>query len=141
MSDDTCRTRSIDDCDQQDERPKGRIPRPDGGDSSIDEVLKILRNRRRRAIFYYLREHEVATVDELAAHLAALETETPVGEGCVDLCERIELELVHTALPTLAGSHFIEYDSRSSTVRYADPPEHLQLLLGFLERFDDSPSD
>lgn len=140
MSDDMCRTRSIDDCDQQEERSKESIARPDGGNPSIDEVLKMLRNRRRRAIFYYLREHEVATVDELAAHLAALETETPVSEGDVDLSERIELELVHTALPKMADSHFIEYDSRSSTVRYADPPEHLQLLLGVLKRFDDPPS-
>lgn len=141
MNDDTCQRGATDDCDRRDERPGGPIARPDGGASSLDEILRILGNRRRRALFYYLQEHEVATVDEVAAHLAAQEPETPAGEGNVDHGERIKLELVHTALPKLAASHFIDYDSRSGTVRYVDPPEHLQLILRVLARFEHQPQE
>lgn len=136
MSDKTCEQRSTDDCNGQECDLNSEIARPNGGNSSIDELLKMLGNRRRRAIFYFLREQEVATVEELAAYLAAEEAEDTPVEGGIDESERIELELVHNLLPRLVDSHFIEYDSRSNTVRYADPPDHLQLFLDFLGQLE-----
>lgn len=53
--------------------PSHHEGRPDGGTASIDEVLRVLADPRSRAIRYYLQEHEVATVEELAEHIAAQE--------------------------------------------------------------------
>lgn len=116
--------------------PSHHEERPDGGTVSIDDVLRVLADPRSRAICYYLQEHEVATVEELAEHIAAQEVNQ---RGQVEertQVERIKLDLLHNTLPKIRDSHFIEYDARSQTVRYSQPPELLEAVLRFLARID-----
>lgn len=115
---------------------KHRSTISDGGKVAIDDVLGILANANRRAVFYYLREHEVASVEELAHHIAA-QCEASTSEESRDSeVEHVTLDLVHNTLPKLADSQFIEYDSRSQTVRYSQPPALLEAVLRFLARFE-----
>ena len=110
--------------------------RPDGGKTTLNDVMGVLANPRRRAVFYYLQEHEVASVAELAHHLAEQTAEGPT-QGVEDYqVEQITLSLLHNTLPKLADSQFIEYDPTSRTVRYTQPPELLDTVLRFLARFE-----
>lgn len=113
-----------------------RATRPDGGTTAINDVLGVLANPRRRIIFYYLQEHEVASVEELARYIAAQTVEAPNQEVEEHHVERITLDLVHNTLPKLTESQFIEYDPTSRTVRYSQPPELLEAVLRFLTRFE-----
>lgn len=113
-----------------------RATRPDGGKTTIEDVLEVLATPRRRAIFYYLQEHEIASVEDLAQHIAKQTAESSNREVEVHQVERVTLDLVHNTLPKLAESQFIEYDPSSRTVRYSQPPELLEAVLRFLTRFE-----
>ncbi len=109
----------------------------DGGKTTVDAVFECLRHPRRRFILSYLREHEMATVEELARQVAAWEAGVPPDEVAEPHRERVTTALVHTHLPKLADEVFIEYDRRSNDVRFTDPPEMLRELLGIVSTFDD----
>lgn len=137
MNANNCGIRTKNGSNYQEKRAGARV-KPDGGEPSLDEVLKTLADSRRRVLLYYLQDHEVTTVDELTRHIVAQEAETPAEKGSNVQRERIEVELVHTDLPQLRNSNFIEYDSRSRTVRYSQPPEHIQKVLWLLARFEEA---
>ena len=88
--------------------------RASGRRESIDVVFELLSDRHRRTLCRYVMEVDrtVFSVDELATALAE-------GDPSVDR-ERLEVELVHVHLPTLADRGVLEYDARSATVRLDD---------------------
>lgn len=107
-----------------------------GGVPSFDEVLKALSNSRRRAILYHVRDEQVATVDELARHVVAGELDVLPENVPADRHEQAMSDLVHVHLPQLVDALCIEYDLRSQTVTYADPPRLIDKTLEVLARLE-----
>lgn len=107
-----------------------------GGITTLEVVFNCLREPKRRFILYYLQDHEVATVDDLAAQIAAWETNRPLAEVDASYRERVASDLVHIHLPKLTETQFIEYDSRSNTLVYTDPPALLADILRLLGQLD-----
>lgn len=128
------------DCDDREEGDSGPCSGPEsGGDViSLDAVLRCLLKQRRRQVLYYLRRQRVATVDELAAGLLARERECSPEAVDPDRTEELASELVHVHLPHLADAKAIEYDQRSRTVRYSEPPALVGELLDVLARIEDA---
>lgn len=83
------------------------------GAYSTDELHSVLESENRRLVlrFFQDREQVVATLDELADYLAAQE------DGVRDF-DRAKIILHHTALPKLAGTGALEYDSRTRMTRF-----------------------
>lgn len=108
----------------------------DGGVIALGEVLDCLTSSRRRHILYYLQEHEVVDVDELATQIASREGDIPPQEVTSDHHERIATSLVHTHLPKLADTELIEYDRRSNAIRYANSPSILDKILQLLAQLE-----
>lgn len=93
---------------------------------STDELLRVVSDRRRRAVLNHLRENGdgAVTVDELVDGIPADERTARA---------RVELQLRHVHLPKLDAAGIVEYDAGSATVRYR--PEGrcgLERLLEFL---------
>lgn len=109
----------------------------EGGVITLDTVFDCLRHPRRRFVLYYLRECEVVTVDELAEQIAAQEADTPPEEVDADQRKSIETNLVHVHLPKLADTLMIEYDRRSNTIRYTEPPRVLDEILCLIAQYED----
>jgi hypothetical protein len=94
---------------------------------SLDLVFDLLSNRRRRYALYYLYEQPdgVATVDELADNVVAIERRTSSSDpdvGPDELRQTVHTELQHVHLPKLADAGTLEHDGRSDTVRYWTQP-------------------
>lgn len=108
-----------------------------GGVHSLGEIFGCLTSSRRRIILYYLQENEIVDVDELVTQIAIKEAKIPSGEVSTDQRERIKAQLVHTHLPKLADTQCIEYDRRSGTVRYTQPPALLDKALRLLSHLEE----
>lgn len=113
----------------------------DGGIYRLDEIFEALSHQHRRFILYYLRNHEVVSVDELARGIAAMEAECPPDAVSAHENERMVTRLVHTHLPKLEDARFIEYDRRSRTVRYTEPPTLLTKILSVLAEVERDPPE
>ena len=113
---------------------------PDGGRTPLDELLDALGHSTRRRILSHLRDHGVASLDELATQVAAWESGAPPDEVPAEQRDRAAATLAHTHLPKLAEAGCIEYDARSRTARYGDPSALVDLLVLLLARFEDEPS-
>ena len=111
--------------------------RADGGVFTLEAVLSCLTSPRRRSLLYYLQEHETATVDELARQMVARETEQPPEDVPPEQYERALLMLHHHHLPALADALFVDYDPRSKTVRYSNPPAALDAFLRLAAEIED----
>lgn len=109
----------------------------DGETPSLREIFECLTSLQRRLTLYYLQDHESAEVDELATHIAAQEAGCPPEEVPSDRCNQIKTHLVHTHLPKLADAHCIEYDHRSKTIRYRQPPTRLEKVLRLLSELEE----
>lgn len=109
---------------------------PDDGVVSMDDVLEALADPTRRFVLHYLRDREVASVDELAREVAAREADTTPEAVSEAARERASLRLSHAHLAKLADLHLVEYDARSATVRYSDPPMRLEAVLRLLEQLE-----
>lgn len=109
----------------------------DGGMSSLGEVLEALTHPTRRRLLYYLQDTEVATVEELAREVAAAETDAPPDAIPADQAERVAADLTHNHLPKLTAARFVEYDSRSRTVRYTHPPDLLETVLRLIRNLEE----
>lgn len=134
-------------CDARsdEEEPLPDLPEFDGdfeqatneGAASVDEVLDCLSHPVRRQALYYCQENQIAKVSELAKHIAAMENNVPVQKISDEQRKQFETQLVHTHLPKLVESNILEYDRRSLTVRYDDPPRILDWLLQALAKLEE----
>lgn len=107
----------------------------------LDEILRVLTAKRRRYVLYYLREEEMATLNELARQLVAWE-EQQAPEAVLDAdIERHALELYHEHLPQLTETCLIEFGMRSQAARYEHPPALLETLLDVCRTRDPYPGD
>ena len=104
--------------------------------TTVDEVLTLLHERRRRYLFYYLseRNHPVR-VAELIDAVARMEAdETPVPD---ETLERVEIELVHSHLPEVKTAEFVEYDPDERVVRLTDEPPTFDAILTIAKVLED----
>lgn len=96
--------------------------------TTVDEVLTLLHERRRRYLLYYLSEQRgPVPVTELVDAVAGMEAEeTPIPDGRFD---RVEVELVHSHLPEMKTAEFVEYDPDERVVRLTDEPPAFDAIL------------
>ncbi|WP_226480545.1 DUF7344 domain-containing protein [Natrinema amylolyticum] len=101
----------------------------DGGVPDLDELLRVLSNRRRRCVLYCLLADDLRDVDALAKHVAArLERTGP--ESVEDArYEEIKVTLVHADIPMLAETGVVSYDRRTGDLRLDYPPTPIETLL------------
>lgn len=125
------------------ERPGSRVaaehhrPESPDGTAPIDDVLDAVSDSKRRAALRELWDREVVTVDELAAAVAA-RTADAAGPVDDDAREKVSIELAHVHLPALADRGFVEFDRRTSTVTYGDPPRDLEAVLRLVEELEEA---
>lgn len=113
-------------------------PQPDGGQTTLEAVLRALTNHRRRYILYHLREEEVSNLDEVARHIAKVEEENTSEERLDERVEQEKAALIHQDLPVLEDAALVEFDQRSEAVRYCEPPALLDKLLHICKDVDPS---
>lgn len=89
--------------------------RPEFGDDivPIADLHAVLRSEERRRVLQFFQERDecVATLDELANHLAAR-------DGGFEGSERARVALHHAHLPKLAEMGVLDYDARTHMTRY-----------------------
>ncbi|SDJ38100.1 DUF7344 domain-containing protein [Natronorubrum texcoconense] len=119
--------------------------RTDGGSSDgrdreeVDRLLGLLATHRRRHALYYLRELEVATVDEVARLVAEKPSSTAESTDIDARIEETKLALKHVDLPKLTARDIVEYDRRSGMVRYRQPSARLTTLLDSCAELEETP--
>ena len=110
-------------------RAKEKSAVSDGGESLPSRVFGALVNPRRRYVLYYLRDRDRAQTDDLAAQITAWERDVRIEDAPAEASERVHAELVQSHLPKLDDYGFVEYDRRSSAVRYTYPPTLLDDVI------------
>lgn len=100
---------------------------------SVDTLLELLADRRRRQLLHQLRDSEdnAATVSEVAD--ALLETESDAEEDEELARRRLTVDLSHNHLPKLTDARIVDYDPRSRIVRYRRH-DRVEMLLEFIEQ-------
>ncbi|MEM4780367.1 MAG: hypothetical protein QXG03_02200 [Halalkalicoccus sp.] len=106
------------------------VPDADGarGDDRLDRDLlfHLLANRRRRAVLYYLAEHDSrVSMRTLAERIAAWEHGTTVRQLGSDQRQRVYIALYQSHLPKLDGAGVIAYDQARGIVERADRADQL----------------
>lgn len=89
------------------------------GPSNTDDVLSVLAvETRRYALRYFLESAEhTATLDDVAGYVAGR-----LGNLSEESRQRTRINLHHVHLPKLASAGLVDYESRTSTVRYRGHP-------------------
>jgi hypothetical protein len=111
--------------DSTGEQP-ANVPRTDGAgrgsrSRSLDEIFKLLTDRRRREALYVLnRREEPITVTRLAEEVAAVTDAGP---------ERVAISLHHVHLPKLDAASIVEHDAEAGTVRLVDASDRFHRYL------------
>lgn len=92
-----------------------------------DELLTILADDRCRAILSHFQDSaaDVATVGELVDEISKQD------HGGA---ERAAIQFHHSVLPRMADTGVVDYDARSTTVRYRGHPELEAMADGIAER-------
>lgn len=105
----------------------------------LNRYLDALTTPRRRYVLYYLHEHTVGDISELAEYVLRCESGRPTSEISEDEYESIRVDLYHNHLPQLTEYGLVSFDRRSNYVRMESPP---MMFLGFLwicHAFEDPP--
>lgn len=112
-------------------RSPGAEDPPDDADALVDATFAALSDARCRHVFYYLRERESATLDELATVLAGWLNAREDGARVAtpDDRERVQVGLHHGQLPNLSAAGFVRYDPDSGEVALADLPEFVEVAI------------
>ena len=92
------------------------------GSARLDELFRILSNRRRRRVLYSLVDSEESVIEcsQLVDRLA--DGPATVGAGGDSSEAAVARDLYHVHLPRLEDAGIVEYDRRQGTVRYDGLP-------------------
>lgn len=116
--------------DSSEEPPLHEIP------LSLDAILDILANHRRRALLKYLMEQpeNTGSFEDATNHLILM-----IGQkqGTQPNHDDVQVDLQHHQLPKLADAGIIDYDIRSQMIRYHEN-ERLEMAY---ERVNDLTID
>ncbi|MUV86264.1 hypothetical protein GJ631_06675 [Natronomonas sp. CBA1123] len=89
----------------------------DSSTLSQDAAFDLLSNARRRLALKYLLEQDTPVgIDELAAHVAAVENDTEIEQLDEKQRKRTYVSLYQTHIPKLAKAGVVEYDPDERTV-------------------------
>lgn len=103
--------------------------------SSLDRILGVLSDHRRRHIIYLLEERAgPIPVEELAGHLA--DHDEPTEPESSDQRAQLKIELRHNHLPKLADEDFIQYDPNEGHAELATLPPAANKLLAVTKDID-----
>lgn len=93
----------------------------------LDEVFEVLADGDRRKLLYQLKDEGNATLDELAQDLEPSSNKT---------VEQLKTEITHGHAPKMADFGLVDYDERSSTLRYTEDimDERDEILNEYLEQ-------
>lgn len=105
----------------------------DGGKGRLDRILEGLARPRRRRVLYALAEEQPQEIEELTAAVVEYETD---GEPADADREAVEAMLYHNALPKLATLGLVDYDPRSGSVCFRNPPPELEEFLILCRELD-----
>lgn len=105
----------------------------DGSGQRLDRILAGLSRPRCRRVLYALVDEEPLTLDEVARAVVEQETGTPPTSQQFDVTRT---RLYHKILPRLADLGLIEYDQRTETVSFRNPPPELQRFLRLCRQLD-----
>lgn len=104
--------------------------RAGGGQAELDpsQIHNVLRNDRRRCAIEHLRDADgEVSVDELAEHVASVETgESPPPR---DVRKSVYVSLHQTHLPKLDELDIIEYDQRAQGIELRDRAEQVEVYM------------
>lgn len=102
-----------------------------GRSAEVDATFEVLSAAERRHALYYLREHEAATLDELATVVAGWlrAREDEAGVATPEDRERVRAELHHVHLPRLAAAGIVCYDLDSGEVTLRALPAFLDATI------------
>ena len=91
---------------------------------SLDDVLEVLSNRRRRFVLYSLADaaERVADFPTLVEDVATLEAAMDEAALRRDRYLDLAADLYHWHLPVLADVGVVDCDGRNDTIRYRDNP-------------------
>ncbi|WP_458185479.1 DUF7344 domain-containing protein [Haladaptatus sp. NG-WS-4] len=113
-----------------------RLKHPEN-ESELDEseIHNVLRNDRRRETLRYLREVDGSLmVDDLAEHIAALETgESPPPRN---VRKSVYVSLHQTHLPKLDDLGIVTYDQRSKELTLEDRVRDVEVYMEVVEKND-----
>ncbi|WP_227376182.1 DUF7344 domain-containing protein [Haladaptatus halobius] len=107
------------------------------GDVSLEVILDVLANRRRRYVLYYLREHGTAVVESLVEHVRTREGETAIAPSPSEQ-RRLRVELLHTHLPKLASADVVRFERAGEFVEYDAQSEAFELFLELAANVEES---
>lgn len=103
------------------------------GELQREDIFEVLSNRRRRYVLHYLKQHnsggEVASLSELASHVAAWENDVDVAQVTYDDRKSVQTSLYQLHLPKLAENNLIEYDKRAGEIRRTDFINDIEIYL------------
>lgn len=108
----------------------------DIGRKKLERIFQALTSQRRRYILYEMQENEVSDINSLSTTVTAMVEEVPEDKVDTEAVDRMRSQLIHSELPKLANTGFIEYDQRSKAVCYSDPPAVLDTLLRLCANVD-----
>lgn len=106
------------------------------GKESVNQYLSVLSDHRRRFLLYYLRKTTSAEIGEAARRVVAWNRELSPENVPESAREKMEVALYHLHLPKLVEAGLIEYDDRSSTIRFRDAPSDLLNALEWTREHD-----
>ncbi|MFC7230753.1 hypothetical protein ACFQMM_03825 [Saliphagus sp. GCM10025308] len=97
---------------------------------TVDNVLGLLNEKRRRYALYYLNEQDGAVpVEEVVDAVADMETDEGSYPHPDEKWNNIELSLHHNHLQKADEYDFIHYDSEAGVVELVESPTELDIIL------------
>jgi hypothetical protein len=95
----------------------GSTSRAGGSELSKGEIFDLLKNRRRRTVIRFLREHDGYTeLNDLAEYIAAKENDIEVRQLSSDQRKRVYIGLYQCHLPKMDSLGVIDYDKDRGTI-------------------------
>ena len=95
----------------------GKTSRSAGSELTKGEIFDLLKNRRRRTVIRYLRDHDgYAELNDLAEHIAAKENDITVRQLSSDQRKRVYIGLYQCHLPKMDSLGVIDYDKNRGTI-------------------------
>ncbi|WP_418282808.1 DUF7344 domain-containing protein [Halorubrum sp. DTA98] len=108
---------------------------------SLDDVFSLFSTERRRYALYYLQSVDgPISIDELAEHIYAWETENEDGTIPDDELQHVILSLEHTHLPKIEDATHVEYDRTNDQVRISGLSMEANVVLSVSEAIE-QPSE
>lgn len=117
----------------------GSTSRAGGSELSKGEIFDLLKNRRRRTVIRFLREHDgYAELNDLAEYIAAKENDIDVRQLSSDQRKRVYIGLYQCHLPKMDSLGVVDYDKDRGTIELQ---ASVSQLLEYMDLDRDGPEE